>query len=70
MGCTYSVQVELGCQGQVLTGNAPFYYTSPQFVKNANPQALPQMTINLRKGLWISIFNKLRRGIIKWCNTG
>ena len=48
MGCTYSVELELGCAGQVLPGVAPFYYTSPQFVKNANPQALPQINCHLR----------------------
>lgn len=48
IGCTgYNVEVELTCNGQPFTGVAPFFYTSPPFTKTANPQALPQMTLNL-----------------------
>jgi gliding motility-associated-like protein len=46
-GCTYNVQVELVCNGAVMTGVAPFYYTSPNMVKNTTPQAYPQMTLSL-----------------------
>jgi len=48
IGCTgYRVEVELTCNGQPFTGNGPFFYTSPPFNKTSNPQALPQMTLNL-----------------------
>jgi len=45
--CTYSVQIELKCTGQVMNGVAPFYYTSPGYVKNTTPFPIPQMTVSL-----------------------
>jgi gliding motility-associated-like protein len=45
--CTYSVQIELVCNGSPMTGNAPFYYISPGYNKNSNPYTIPQMTVSL-----------------------
>ena len=46
--CTYSVQIELKCNGTPFTGIAPFYYTSPGFLKTGPaPFPIPQMTVSL-----------------------
>jgi gliding motility-associated-like protein len=44
-GCPYNFFVEIVCNGGTFPGFAPYYYTSPNFTQNSNPQAVPQMTI-------------------------
>ncbi len=46
-GCTNSVQIELVCNGSPMPGVAPFFYTSPGYLKNATPFTVPTMSVPL-----------------------
>ena len=43
--CSYFVEIELACLGGTMSGNGPFYFTSPSFNATVNPNTMPLKNI-------------------------